>query len=96
VLGTYVRELDLLSLEEAVRKMTSFPARIYNFERKGLIRPGMDADLVVLDPLNVASCATVESPRTYPQGIPHVLVDGEFVIRDGERTDATPGASLRS
>jgi N-acyl-D-amino-acid deacylase len=96
VLGTYVRELDLLSLEEAVRKMTSFPARIYNFEHKGLLRPGMDADLVVFDPLNVASSATVESPRTDPRGIPHVLVDGEFVVRDGERTDADPGASLRS
>jgi N-acyl-D-amino-acid deacylase len=96
LLGTYVRELDLLSMEEAVRKMTSLPARIYNFEHKGLIRPGMDADLVVFDPLNVASRATVEDPHNYPQGIPHVLVDGEFIVRDGERTDATPGRALRS
>ncbi|MEF8814786.1 MAG: D-aminoacylase [Halovenus sp.] len=96
LLGTYVRELDLFSLEEAVRKMTSLPARIYNFEHKGLIRPGMDADLVVFDPLNVASRATVEEPRNYPQGIPHVLVDGQFIIRDGERTDANPGGTLRS
>lgn len=96
LLGTYVRELNLLSFEEAVRKMTSLSARVYNFERKGLIRPGMDADLVVVDPLNVASRATVDDPHRYPAGIPHVLVDGEFVIRNGERTDATPGGALRS
>ncbi|WP_436934727.1 N-acyl-D-amino-acid deacylase family protein [Halovenus marina] len=96
ILGTYVRELNLLSLEEAVRKMTSLPARIYNFEHKGLVRPGMDADLVVFDPLNVTNRATVDDPHNYPQGIPHVLVDGEFIVRDGERTEATPGRALRS
>lgn len=95
-LGEYVRELNLLSFEEAVRKMTSLPARIYNFDRKGVLRPGMDADLVVVDPLNVASRATVDNPHSSPAGIPHVIVDGEFVIRDGERTGATPGGALRS
>jgi len=96
VLGHYVREANLLSLEAAVRKMTSLPARVFGLDRKGLVRPGMDADLVVFDPAAVASRATFDEPRRHPVGIEHVVVDGEFVVRDGEPTGATPGRAIRA
>ncbi len=96
VLGKYVREAGLLSLEEAVRKMTSLPARSMGLDRKGILRPGMDADLVVFDPEVVASPATYDQPRQHPKGIYHVLVDGTFVVRDGETTGHTPGSALRA
>lgn len=95
VLGTYVRERNVLGLEEAVRKMTSLPARAMGFQRKGVLRTGMDADLVVFDPDTVESRATYENPLRPPRGIPHVLVNGEFVVRDGEPTGATPGRAVR-
>jgi N-acyl-D-amino-acid deacylase len=91
VLGRYVREENLLTLEEAVRKMTSFPARIAGLESKGLVREGLDADLTVFDPVAVGSDADYEAPAQYPRGIEHVLVDGEFVVRDGAVTGRTPG-----
>lgn len=96
VLGTYVREENLLSLEMAVRKMTALPARAMGLSRKGLLRPGMDADIVVFDPETVASRATYERPRRYPDGIDHVMVNGAFVVREGESTGATPGEVLRA
>jgi N-acyl-D-amino-acid deacylase len=96
ILGHYVREENLLSLEEAVRKMTSLPARAMGLQRKGLVRPGMDADLVVFDPATVANRATFEEPRRHPVGIPHVLVNGGFAVRDGEVTGATPGEVIRA
>ena len=95
VLGTYVREENLFSLEEAVRKMTSLPARAMGLQSKGVLRPGMDADLVVFDPLTVGSPATYEDPHQFPTGMPHVLVDGTFVVRDGETTGRTPGSVIR-
>jgi N-acyl-D-amino-acid deacylase len=91
ILETYVREENLLSLEAAVRKMTSLPARIFGLDRKGIIRPGMDADLVAFDPRFVSTDATYETPRRYPAGIDHVLVNGEFVVREGESTTHLPG-----
>ncbi|WP_254525720.1 N-acyl-D-amino-acid deacylase family protein [Natrinema caseinilyticum] len=94
VLETYVREENLLTLEEAVRKMTSLPARAMGLQQKGLVRPGMDADLVVFDPGRVASNATYEDPRRYPNGIDHVLVGGEPIVRGGQVTGATPGEVL--
>jgi N-acyl-D-amino-acid deacylase len=95
LLGTYVREKNHLTLAEAVRKMTSLPARAMGLDRKGVVRPGMDADLVVFDPATVESPATFDSPRQSPRGLPHVLVDGTFVVRDGELTGATPGTVIR-
>jgi N-acyl-D-amino-acid deacylase len=95
ILGHYVREENLLTLEEAVRKMTSLPARAMGLDRKGVVRPGMDADLVVFDPVVVESRATFEAPRRHPAGVDHVLVNGEFVVRDGETTGATPGVAVR-
>jgi N-acyl-D-amino-acid deacylase len=96
VLGKYVREENLLTLEEAVRKMTSLPARSMGLDSKGVVRPGMDADLVVFDPELVASPATYEDPTQHPQGIFHVLVNGEFVVRDATTTGRTPGRALRA
>lgn len=95
VLGHYVREKNLLAVEEAVRMMTSLPARAMGLHRKGIIRPDMDADLVSFDPQQIASPATYENPCQFPEGIVHVLVDGEFVVRDGESTGATPGTVIR-
>ncbi|RAW46351.1 D-aminoacylase [Halorubrum sp. 48-1-W] len=95
VLGTYVREENHLSLEDAVRKMTSLPARAMGLDRKGVLRPGMDADLVVFDPVTVESRATFENPRRFPSGVPHVMVDGTFVVRNGEVTDARPGTAIK-
>ena len=96
VLGHYVREKNLLEVEEAVQMMTSLPARAMGLDKKGLIRPDMDADLVAFDPQRVASPASYEYPRQFPEGIAHVLVDGEFVVRDGESTGATPGTVIRT
>lgn len=95
VLGRYVREKNVISLEEAVRKMTSLPARTYGFNAKGVIRPDMDADLVVFDPDLVESPATFKDPKRRPRGVAHVLVNGEFAVRDGDVTGLTPGEVLR-
>ncbi|MDR9431815.1 MAG: D-aminoacylase [Natronomonas sp.] len=96
ILGQYVREENLLTLEEAVRKMTSLPARAMGLNRKGLVRPDTDADLVVFRPHVVDERASFADPRRFPSGIPHVLVDGEFVVRDGEVTGALPGETIRA
>lgn len=96
VLGTYVREEGLLSLEEAVHKMTALPARSMGLDRKGLVRPGMDADLAVFDPAIVSSPATYNKPTQHPKGISHVIVEGEFVVRDAETTGKKPGKALRA
>lgn len=96
ILGHYVREENVLTLEEAIRKMTSLPARAMGLQRKGLVRPGMDADLVVFDPARVGSPATFENPRRHPQGVTHVLVDGTFVVRNEKLTERTPGSVIRA
>ncbi|MGW3491697.1 N-acyl-D-amino-acid deacylase family protein [Streptomyces sp. NPDC001054] len=94
-LGKYVREVGILSLAECVRHLTSRPAARLRLPDRGLVRAGYRADLVLFDPATVAAGSTFESPRTLPVGIPHVLVDGHFVLRDGARTEATPGRSVR-
>jgi N-acyl-D-amino-acid deacylase len=94
ILGTYVREENLLTVEEAVRKMTSLPARAMGLDGKGVLRPGLDADLVVFQPEVVESRATFENPRRHPRGIDHVVVNGEFAVRDGETTGALPGRAV--
>lgn len=96
VLGRYVRELNHLTLEEAVRKMTSLPARVIGLESKGIVREGMDADFVTFDPATVGSLADYDDPARYPHGIEQVLVDGRFAVQDGEVTDETPGKVIRA
>ncbi|MGW5046052.1 N-acyl-D-amino-acid deacylase family protein [Streptomyces griseoluteus] len=94
-LGTYVRELGVLSLEECVARLTSRPAARLRLPDRGLVREGHRADLVLFDPATVAAGSTFAEPRTLPTGIPHVLVDGRFVIEDGRRTDVLAGRSVR-
>lgn len=96
VLARYVREHGLLSLEEAVRKMTSLPADQFGFADRGRLAPGFAADLVVFDPQTVADRATFDAPHQYPTGIPFVLVNGVFVVREERLTGARPGIVLRS
>ncbi|HKJ02809.1 MAG TPA: amidohydrolase family protein, partial [Longimicrobiales bacterium] len=94
VLGHYVREEGLLGLEEAVRKMTSLPAQRMGLLDRGLVRPGMWADLVVLDPERVIDRATFDDPHQYPEGIGDVLVNGVRVIADNQHTGKLPGRAL--
>jgi N-acyl-D-amino-acid deacylase len=96
VLGHYVREERLLSLPQAVHKMTGLPARRLGLRDRGVIRVGAKADLVVLDPRTVADVATYEDPHRYPRGVDYVLVNGRFVIRAGEHTGNLPGRLLRN
>ncbi|MER5984929.1 D-aminoacylase [Streptomyces sp. NPDC001787] len=95
-LGRYVRELGILSLEECVAHLTSRPAARLRLADRGLIHEGYRADLVLFDPGTVAAGSTFEKPRTLPVGIPHVLIDGRFVIEDGRRTSVLAGRSVRS
>ena len=95
VLGQFVREEALVSLEEAVRCMTSAAAARLGLTDRGLIRDGLAADLVVLDPARVRSNATYEEPRRFPDGIDWVVVGGEVVVERGEHTGARPGRTLR-
>lgn len=94
-LGRYARDLGILSLEETVAHLTSRPAARLRLPDRGLVREGHRADLVLFDPDTVAAGSTFEEPRALPVGIPHVLIDGRFVIEDGTRTDVLAGGSVR-
>ncbi|MER6052895.1 D-aminoacylase [Streptomyces sp. NPDC001793] len=94
-LGHYARDLGVLSLEETVAHLTSRPAARLRLPDRGLVREGYRADLVLFDPETVAAGATFDAPRTPPTGIPHVLIDGRFVIEDGRRTDVLAGRAVR-
>ena len=95
VLAHYVRERGAMTLEEAIRKMTSLPADRLGLGDRGRLREGKAADLVILDPATVQDRATFEEPHQYPVGITHVMVNGQWVVRDGQQTDARPGQILR-
>lgn len=95
ILGRYVRELELLPLELAVRKMTSLAAQRVGLLDRGLLRPGMAADITVFDPHAVADRATFERPHQLSAGIEHVFVNGQAVLRRGALTAARPGRGLR-
>ena len=95
ILGQFVRDEALMTLEEAVRKMTSAPAARLGLRDRGVIRDGYVADLVVFDPPTVRSTATYDEPRSFPVGIEHVIVAGTPVVSDGVHTGATPGRALR-
>ncbi|OMI87408.1 N-acyl-D-amino-acid deacylase [Streptomyces sp. M1013] len=94
-LGHYVRELGVLSLQECVAHLTSRAAARLRLPDRGLVREGYRADLVLFDPATVAAGSTFEDPRVLPTGIPYVLVDGQFVMEDGRRTDVLAGRSVR-
>jgi len=95
VLGRYVREQHVLRLEDAIRKMTSQPAQRVGLSDRGLLRPGMAADITVFDPNTVIDRATFENPHQYSEGIRYVVVNGAVVLDDGRITDARPGRGLR-
>jgi N-acyl-D-aspartate/D-glutamate deacylase len=95
VLGFYVRDKKLLTLEEAVRKMSSMPAQRVGITDRGVLRPGMKADIVVFDPAVIADKATYDKPHQYAVGVSHVLVNGTLVVDDGKVTGARPGRVLR-
>lgn len=95
LLGRYVRERGVLTLEAAVHKVTGMPAAKLRLEDRGVVRVGGCADLVAFDPDTVEDRATFESPHRYPGGILHVVVNGGVTIRDGEQTGVLAGRSVR-
>lgn len=94
-LGEYVRDLGIMTLRDAIHKITSLPARTFGLERRGLIRTNHFADITVFNPDTIADCASFSAPFHRPSGIVHVLVNGEFALRDGEFTGNRPGRILR-
>jgi N-acyl-D-aspartate/D-glutamate deacylase len=94
VLARYVRERKVLTLEDAVRRMTSLPAMRFRIFDHGLLRQGMKADVVVFDAATVADKSTYEHPHQYSAGFRYVLVNGKIVLKDGEMTGARPGRVL--
>jgi N-acyl-D-amino-acid deacylase len=95
ILGKYVREEHTLTLEDAVRKMTSFPASRFNIENKGIIKKGMDADIVIFNPDTVIDNAVFKDPFKEPDGIEYVIINGRLVINNGEYTGIKEGKVLR-
>lgn len=95
ILGRYVREKKVLSLEAAIRKMTSMNAEKIGIPQRGLLREGYWGDVTVFDPAKVIDKATFEQPHQYPEGIPHVVVNGEVVLENHQRSKALPGKVLR-
>ncbi len=94
ILGQMVRDEHLMELEQAIRKMTSFPAQRFGLNDRGILRDGMMADVVVFDPYTVSCVATFENPRQFPLGINHVFVNGVKVVDNGTHTGAMPGTPL--
>jgi N-acyl-D-amino-acid deacylase len=94
ILGPYVRERGVISLEEAISRMTGLTARRLGLSDRGLVRPGYKADLVVFDAQSIADRATYDDPHAYPTGIRWVLVNGQVLLRDGERLPVLPGRVL--
>ena len=95
ILGKYVRDEKVLRLEEAIRKMTSQPAARVHLQDRGILRPGMAADITVFDPATIRDVSTFEDPMHYSVGVRHVLVNGRAVVSDGTITSERPGKALR-
>jgi N-acyl-D-amino-acid deacylase len=95
VLGHYARELRLLTMEDAVYRMTGMPAQKFGLTDRGVLRVGAYADLVIFDPATVIDTGTYNEPKRYPAGIPHVFVNGVAVVANGRHTNARPGRALR-
>ncbi len=94
LLGKYVREEKVITLEEAVRRLTGLPATNLELDRRGFLKEGYFADIVVFDPKTIADVATFEKPHQYAAGMKHVFVNGAQVLKDGEHTGAKPGRAL--
>lgn len=95
VLARYVRELKLISIEDAIRKMTSLPAQTFGFRDRGMVREGFAADLVIFDEKTISDQATFVAPHHFPTGIDYVLVNGALVFSGGGMTGLRPGVALR-
>jgi N-acyl-D-amino-acid deacylase len=94
VLGKYVRDEKVLTLPEAIRRLSAFPATNLGLDHRGFLKEGMFADVVVFDPATIADRATFQKPHQYALGVKHVFVNGVHVIKDGEHTGAKPGRAL--
>src|SRR5699024_3009408 len=95
ILGKYVREERVTTLEEMIRRMTSQPARIINMQNRGIIREGLKADIVIFDPDNIKDLATFENPRQYNEGIKNVIVNGNIIIDDKDSNELHAGEVFR-
>lgn len=95
VLGGYARDKQVLSLESAIRKMTSLPAQTFGLKGKGLIKEGFDAELVIFDPKSIEEQGTYDDPIRVPSGISQVLVNGQVVIESEQITGVAAGKVLR-
>ncbi|MEX1140410.1 MAG: D-aminoacylase [Bacteroidota bacterium] len=95
LLGKYVRDEKVISLEEAIRRLTSLPAENLKLRKRGKLQPGFLADVVVFDPVTISDHATFDKPHQYSTGVFHVFVNGTQVLKDGEHTGAKPGRVVR-
>jgi N-acyl-D-amino-acid deacylase len=95
LLGKYVREEKVIPLEEAVRRLTSLPANNLKLQRRGSLRPGFFADVVVFDPATITDHATFQEPHQLAGGVQQVFVNGTQVLANGQHTGATPGRVVR-
>ncbi len=95
LLGHYVRDEKIVPLEEAIRRLTSFPARNLNVDRRGSLQAGFYADVVIFDPAKIQDHATYDKPHQYSTGVEHVFVNGVQVLKNGEHTGAKPGRVVR-
>jgi N-acyl-D-amino-acid deacylase len=95
VLGRYVREMNVMGFEEAIRRMTSLPAQKFNLANRGMIKEGMAADLLIIDEKTVSDKATFEQPHQFSTGIPFVIVNGKVVVEEGKHTGVRSGSTLK-
>jgi len=95
LLGKYVREEEVIPLEEAIRKLTSLPAGNLKIKKRGALKTGYYADIAIFDPARIKDHASFESPMQYATGMIHVFVNGVQVLKDGEHTGAFPGRVVR-
>ncbi len=95
VLGKYVREEKIMTLEQAIRKMTSFPAQRLRLQDRGLVLEGNWADIVIFNPDKIIDKGTYEQPYQLPEGIPHVIVNGVIVVQNGKKNKKSPGIVIR-
>jgi len=95
LLGKYVRDEKVITLEDAIRRLSGLPAENLGLDRRGLLKTGYFADIAIFDPATIADRATFEKPHQYAVGMKHVLVNGQIVLKNGEHTGATPGRALK-